>query len=249
MTAGSKGTVLVTGASSGVGNSLVRHLAGPYRVLAVARRIDRLERDFGDVPTVATHEVDLADLAGVRAFCDELLTDGEEVTHIVNNAGINYRETVTSLPLEAMTHSLDVNALAPLTIMQAFLPAMQARDFGRIVNVTSGAPLNCFPGFAAYSGSKALLNAITVTAAKEHEDANIRINLMSPGPVRSEMAPDAALDPAACHPTLDHLLEIPEDGPTGRFFWLGHEVPLTPDLAGVDWLRGEANGRLQPLDL
>ena len=248
MTSDSKGTVLVTGASSGVGNSLVHHLAGAYRVLAVARRIDRLERDFGGLPSVATHELDLADLAGVRTFCDELRAD-EEVTHIINNAGTSRRGTVTSLPLEAMTNSLNVNALAPLTIMQAFLPTMRERDFGRIVNVTSGAPLNCFPGFAAYSGSKALLNAITVTAAKEHEAANIRINLMSPGPVRSEMAPDAALDPAACHPTLDHLLEIPADGPTGRFFWLGHEVPLTPDLTGVDWLRGEANGRLEPLGL
>ena len=249
MSSGTKGTVLITGASSGVGNSLVHHLAGPYRVIAAARRIDRLQRDFGALPSVVTHGVDLADLDAVQNFCSALRSDGEVVTHIINNAGTNRRGGVASLPPEAMTTSLNVNAMAPLIIMQAFLPGMQARDFGRIVNVTSGAPLNCFPGFSAYSASKAALNAITVTAAKEHEATNIRINLMSPGPVRSEMAPDAALDPSACHATLDHLLELPADGPTGRFFWLGHEVPLVPDLSGVDWLQGEANGRLKPIDL
>ena len=236
---GGKGTVLVTGASSGVGNCIAHHLAGDFRVLAVARRYPHLVRDFADEPSVVPHRLDLADLGEVEALCDDLIEQGEQVTHIVNNAGVSKPGTIEALAVADLQLSLTINALAPLVIMQKLLPGMRERGFGRIINVTSGAPLNCFPGFAAYSGSKALLNAITVTAAQEYEDHDIRINLMSPGPVRTEMAPEAPMDPEVCLPTLDHLLELDAAGPTGRFFWLGYEVPLSPDLSGVDWLRGK----------
>jgi NAD(P)-dependent dehydrogenase (short-subunit alcohol dehydrogenase family) len=240
-----RATVPVTGASSGVGRSVVSHLAGSFRVIAVARRGDRLEEAFGSDDDVVICSLDLLNLSAVRDFCKEVLEAGPVVSHIINNAGINRPGGVTALEQREWDESVIVNAFAPLTIMRSFLPDMRARGFGRIVDVTSGAPLNCFAGYGAYSGSKALLNALTVTAAREFEAEDIRINLMSPGPVRSEMAPRAPLDPSACHPTVDFLLTLPADGPTGRCFWLGHEVPLFPDLAGVDWLAGEANGKLR----
>ncbi len=122
---------------------------------------------------------------------------------------------------------------------------MKKKNFGRIINVTSGAPLNCFPEYGIYSASKATLNALTVTAAKECAAFNIKINLMSPGPVRTEMAPDAPMDPSVCHPTADYLLGLGEDGPTGRFFWLGYEIPLFPNLEGIHWLEGRADERFK----
>lgn len=234
-------TVIVTGASSGVGNSVVKHLSGRFRVIAVARRIDRLEQDFGADPNVEIYSLDLRDDPAIRRFCEDLLLRDEAIGYIVNNAGINRPGPIVELDDNDVRTSIQVNALAPLAIMQAFLPDMAKRRFGRIVNVTSGAPLNCFAGFGAYSGSKALLNALTVTAAREFEHSNIRINLMSPGPVRSEMAPDASMDPEACHPTLDYLLAPDAGIPTGRFFWLGYEVPLVPEM-DIDWLNGWASG-------
>lgn len=235
------GTVIVTGASSGVGNSIVKHLSGRFRVIAAARRRDRLEEDFGADPNVEVHGLDLLDDRAVRRFCHRLLSRDVAVGYLVNNAGVNHPAPIVELDPDDLRRSIQVNALAPLAIMQAMLPDMARRGFGRVVNVTSGAPLNCFPGFGAYSGSKALLNALTVTAAREYADSNVRINLMSPGPVRSEMAPDAPMEPAACHPTLDHLLSPDPRTPTGRFFWLGYEVPLTPEL-DIDWLAGRATG-------
>ncbi len=200
-----------------------------------------MEQSFGADPNVEIHGLDLEDHAAVRQFCDALLSREEAIGFVVNNAGINRPGGILEIEDQALRASIQVNALAPLTIMQAFLPDMTRRGFGRIVNVTSGAPLNCFAGFGAYSGSKALLNALTVTAAREFEGANIRINLMSPGPVRSEMAPEAPMAPEACHPTLDYLMQSDPGVPTGRFFWLGYEVPLVPALA-IDWLNGRASG-------
>jgi NAD(P)-dependent dehydrogenase (short-subunit alcohol dehydrogenase family) len=234
-------TVLITGASSGVGCSLVEHLKESYTVIAVARRLKRMHRQFGDFCNVHCYRLDVSDPDHIR----ETLTTIREVhgpcLHLVNNAGIMHERAIRDLDANAFLYSLRVNAAGPLGLMQELLGDMVAHNYGRIINLTSGAPLNCFPGYAAYSASKAALNALTVTAAREHAKQNIRINLMSPGPVRTEMAPDAPMEPSVCHPTVDYLLGLDADGPTGRFFWLGYELPWAPELDGVQWLEGTAS--------
>lgn len=233
--------LFITGASSGVGCSLVHHLKDRFEVVAVARRLDRMNDAFGDDDAVHCYRLDLTDTDDLKERLDDIYDRHRPIPYLINNAGVNLGGRVEDLGDEAVTQSFRVNAFAPLTLMQTVLPDMQERGFGRIINLTSGAPLNCFPEYGAYSASKGALNAITVTAARENADANIKINLMSPGPVQTEMAPDAPMDPSACHPTADYLLDLDEDGPTGRFFWLGYEIPLFPDLSGVEWLEGEAD--------
>lgn len=236
-----KNKVLVTGATGGVGSTLCRHLSTRYHVLAVGRDARRLEKLNDELPDIETFSVDLASHGAVASWLDELMAVHPYIPYVINNAGINVRRTTEELETEVLLASLGVNAIAPWMIMARLLPAMRERAFGRVVNITSGAPLNCFAGFSAYSASKAALNALTVTAAQECQDQDIRINLMSPGPVRSGMSPSATLEPGICLPTLDYLLSIDRHGPTGRFFWLGYEIPLKPDLAGVDWLNGKAS--------
>ena len=235
--------ILVTGASSGVGLSLAHHLAGRYHVLAAARRIDRLREEFGRDPDVSVFEMDLAEPSSVVAALDAMLSRHEAIPYLVNNAGVMLRSSLAELDEAGLLRSLQVNALSPALIMRRLLAGMKARGFGRVINMTSGAPLNCFPEFGAYSASKGALNALTVTVARECAGQDIKINLMSPGPVRSEMAPEGPLDPAVCHPTADYLLSLGEDGPTGRFFWMGYEIPLFPDLSGIEWLEGRADER------
>ena len=238
-------TVLITGASSGVGHALTHHLASDYRVIAVARRIDRLREAFGTYANVECVELDLSDSGQLREFTQGLPQRYGYIPYLINNAGVNIRVEVSELTHEQLSRSVAVNAVAPLALMQALLPQMQKENFGRIVNVTSGAPLNCFAQFGAYSASKAALNALSVTAAREYQDYNIKINLMSPGPVQSEMAPQAPMSPDVAFPTVEYLLSLPPDGPTGRFFWLGYEIPLFPDLDGIEWLEGRASSRFR----
>ncbi len=237
--------LLVTGASSGVGLSLVRHLCRRFEVVAVARRLDRLETAFAGERNVVVRQADLSQPAPVAQLTDWLLARYSHVPYVINNAGVNLAGPMDTLALEDVSRSVMVNALAPFMILKALLPGMKAKNFGRVVNITSGAPFNCFPGYGAYSASKAMLNALTITVAKECAGYDIRINLMSPGPVRTEMAPTATMDPAVCHPTVDYLLGLDAQGPTGRFFWLGYEIPLFPDLAGIDWLAGTATAKFK----
>jgi 3-oxoacyl-[acyl-carrier protein] reductase len=235
--------VLVTGASSGVGLSLAKYLSSRYEVVAVARRVDKMKEELRGESGITIRRADLSKTNDVLDLVAWLKSEFDHVPFVINNAGVNIRGGIEALSLEQVKHCIAVNALAPFLILNGLLPAMKANNFGRVINVTSGAPLNCFPEFAAYSASKGALNALTVTCAKECADLNIRINLMSPGPVRTEMAPNASMDPSACHPTVDYLLGLDEHGPTGKFFWLGYEIPMFPDLSGIDWLAGKADSR------
>ncbi len=235
--------ILITGASSGVGLSLCRYLSGRFFVIAVARRIDKMRQEFSGNDNIVTYKADLSNSTEVDNLMDTILKNHGYIPYVINNAGVNIQSSVEGLDLNKVLQSLNVNAISPLIIMKTVLPKMKGNNFGRIINLTSGAPLNCFPEYAAYSGSKGALNAYTVTAAKECASYNIKINLMSPGPVKTEMAPNAQLDPSACHPTVDYLLSMDENGPTGCFFWLGYEIPLFPNLEGVEWLQGKADAR------
>jgi 3-oxoacyl-[acyl-carrier protein] reductase len=237
--------LLITGASSGVGLSLARYLSDRYEVVAVARRRERMQEALGNRPQVTIRQSDLSQPAEVEQLVDWLKSQFGHVPYVINNAGVNIRGAIDALNHDQVTRSMTVNTLAPLAILRALLPGMKTNNFGRVINITSGAPLNCFPEFGAYSASKGALNALTVTCAKECAALNIRVNLMSPGPVRTEMAPDASMDPSACHPTVDYLLDLDGQGPTGRFFWLGYEIPLFPNLEGIDWMGGKADARFK----
>lgn len=228
-----------------MGLSLARHLSDRFEVIAVARRLERMREAFHDRPQIILRQADLSKAEEVDELAQWLKAEFGFVPFVINNAGVNQKGSIEALTLEDVQRSLMVNALAPFMILRALIPGMKANNFGRVINITSGAPLNCFPEFSAYSASKGTLNALTVTCARECANFNIRINLMSPGPVRTEMAPNATMDPSACHPTVDYLLGLDESGPTGRFFWLGYEIPLFPNLEGIDWLAGKADSRFK----
>jgi NAD(P)-dependent dehydrogenase (short-subunit alcohol dehydrogenase family) len=237
--------MLITGTTSGVGLSLANHFAGRFKVIAVGRKEEKLTALFGGNPNVATWRVDLSDPEAVVRAADGILDRFGPIAYLINNAGVNIKGACDQISHEQFLYSQRVNVVAPLIILQKLLPGMKARNFGRVIHITSGAPFNCFPEYSAYSASKASLNALTVTAAHECSQFNIKINLMSPGPVRSNMAPEAPMEPSVCHPTADYLMSLDPDGPTGRFFWLGYEIPLFPDLEGIHWLEGKADERFK----
>ena len=235
--------LLLTGASSGVGNSLVHHLSRDFHVLAAARRREKMEKEFAGLDSVTCYSVDLSERTEVDNFLRQVRDEHGPILYLINNAGVNINGSIREVNMEKVEYSMSVNAYAPLQLMKGVLRDMVEHKFGRIINVTSGAPLNCFADYASYSSSKAALNALTVTAAREYRGENIKINLMSPGPVQTEMAPNASMDPSVCHDTVDYLLSLENDGPTGRFFWLGYEIPIFPDLEGVEWLDGKASDK------
>jgi 3-oxoacyl-[acyl-carrier protein] reductase len=236
-----KPLILITGVTSGVGLSLTHYLANRFRIIALGRNSDKLHELYTHHRDVTYYAVDLSRPDETVNLVKKIFNTFHYIPYLINNAGVNIKANIVDVGYDQIMSSINVNAIAPLIVMQHILPMMKINNYGRIINITSGAPLNCFPGFVAYSTSKGMLNALTVTTAREYAEFNIKINLMSPGPVRSNMAPQASMDPAVCHPTVDYLLKLDENGPTGKFFWLGYEIPLFPDLEGIEWLEGKAD--------
>ena len=237
--------IFITGASSGVGEALVHFFANKdYEVIAAARRHEKLKTLFSKYDNVKSYYLDLNSIENTKIVSNKINKDYPYIPYLINNAGINIPTEIANIDEENLLQSMYVNAFNPLLLTKNILPKMVQHNFGRIINITSGAPLNCFPKFGLYSASKAALNAFTVTMAKEYDKYNIKINLMSPGPIKTEMVPDGPMEPSVCFPTIDYLTEIDESGPTGKFFWLGYDVPLFPDLEGVNWLEGIGNEKL-----
>lgn len=225
--------ILITGGSSGLGASLVGHLAGDYEVLTVARRIDRMNREYADEPHVHPYELDLADSDAIADLLGELLDDHGVIPYLVNCAGTWNPKPVVELTQADMLHAMQVDAFAYVHTMRELLPAMREQDFGRIVNFGGSGVLIPSKGWAANYAAGMARHAYSVAAALENDDRDIKINLLGPGPSNTEMYP-GALSPTACHPTVDYLLNLDSDGPTGRFFWLGYELPMFPDLGETD---------------
>lgn len=238
-----KNKLLITGANGGIGYSLVNYLSSRFHIIAIARNIDSLR----NMSNVTPYQLDLTEPLQVSECLDQIIEEQGYIPYLINNAGIMTKGKIQELNNKQVTESFHVNSIEPLFIMQKLLFSMQKNNYGRIINVTSGAPLNCSESFGAYSASKAALNAFTVTAAKENYSYNIKINLMSPGPCKTKMAPDGTMDPSACHPTVDYLLSLDNEGPTGEFFWLGYKIPLFPKLDGISWLEGKAHERYEKI--
>lgn len=237
--------IFITGCSSGVGKMFAENLSDEFHVIAAARRIEKMEKEFEDTENISVYKIDLNDLQMTKKVIDEMIQEHGYIPYLINNAGVNVNEKVGDLDEDELMMSFNVNVISPSITMKKLLPMMKENNFGRIINMTSGAPMNNMEGYAAYSASKAALNSLTITAAREYSDHNIKINLMSPGPVKTEMAPQAEKDPSICLPTAKYLLNLDEDGPTGKFFWLGHEVPIFADLEGVNWLEGKPSKNMR----
>ena len=172
-------TILVTGASRGIGLATARLLAERgHAVVGIARR------PAEDFPG----EFVAADL-GDRALLAEALDDvvrNHDVDGIVNCAGLNVPELLGDVDLDHLHQVLDLNIRASVQCTQAVLPGMQARRYGRIVNISSRGALGR-PKRTSYSAAKAGLIGMTRTWALELATSGITANVVSPGPTETEM--------------------------------------------------------------
>jgi NAD(P)-dependent dehydrogenase (short-subunit alcohol dehydrogenase family) len=173
-------TVLVTGASRGIGLATCRRLAARgCRVIGMARH----EPDGGFPGEFFA--VDLGDRAATATALGDIAA-GYAVDGLVNNVGVNIVEPLDEVDLDHFDHVVDLNLRAAIQCAHAVLPGMRERGYGRIVNIASRAALGR-RGRTSYTASKAGLIGMTRTWAIELAPHGITVNVVSPGATATEM--------------------------------------------------------------
>lgn len=175
-----RSTVLVTGASRGIGRATAERLA------AAGHQVVGFARHPGEAPFPGVFmPVDLADPKATQAALDEA-TGRFEIGGLVNNLGLNVLQPLGAIDIDSFARVIDVNLRTAIQCAQAVLPGMRARQHGRIVNVASRALLGR-QDHSSYAAAKAGMVGLTRTWALELAAHGITANVVAPGPTATEM--------------------------------------------------------------
>jgi len=190
---------LVTGASRGLGLEVARLLAARgVRLILTARGGEALEQAADDLAGFAGLVAlpgDIADPRHAERLVALGVTQFGHIDLLVNNAstlGPTPMPHLEALPLGALDRVIRVNVSAPLHLMQLVLPQMRARGTGTIVNVTSDAAVQAYPGWGGYGVSKAALEHLSRVFASEVAGSGVRIYVVDPGEMNTRMYRDAS---------------------------------------------------------
>ncbi|GAA3741855.1 SDR family oxidoreductase [Streptomyces tremellae] len=183
--------VLVTGASSGIGEATARRLAAAgHRVVLGARRADRIAAVAADIEAAGGsadhHVLDVTDPKSVLAFAAAARARHGRIDVLVNNAGLMALAPLDAVRTDEWDRMIDVNVRGVLHGIAAVLPQMRAQGSGHVVNVASVAGLRVDPTAAVYCATKYAVRAISEGLRQESRE--VRVTVVSPGFTRSELA-------------------------------------------------------------
>ena len=242
-------TALITGGGTGIGAAIAKRFVSEGATVVITGRREAL-----------LEEVKNRLLEGsVKVFAGDVVTDAEAMTEaalsvsgridiLVNNAAVDPEGTVTEMPEDEWRKTIDTNLTGPFLLMKAVLPHMIDAGRGSIINMSSLAGLRCIPSMAAYSTTKAGLIGLTKAAAFDFGKYGIRVNVICPGPVKTEtmdraMAPvaselgtgiDGAYDRLACFLPLKRSADASEVAGTATFLASDDASYITGAVITVD---------------
>lgn len=190
-----RGTALVTGASSGIGLATAAALADDgWQVVATARIPERAEVLIAlaaDRPTITTHQLDVTSAESVADCVNSLLADRGGIDLLVNNAGAGHRGTLEQLSDAEFEQSLAVNFYGVARVTRAVLPGMRAAGQGRIITVTSMNGVVAMPFSDAYNAAKFAVEGLMEGLAPVLREFGISVSILEPGPVRTSFLRNA----------------------------------------------------------
>jgi NADP-dependent 3-hydroxy acid dehydrogenase YdfG len=183
--------ILITGASSGIGESTARVLAGKgARVVLGARRTDRLEKLVREIRDAGGegqfHTLDVTSLNDVQAFAGFALETYGRIDVVINNAGVMPLSKFEELKIDEWNRMIDVNLRGVLHGIAAALPVMRKQGHGQFVNVSSTAGHTIYATAGVYSATKSAVLALSEALRQEND--RIRVTIISPGVTQSELA-------------------------------------------------------------
>lgn len=219
-------TVLITGASRGIGAAAARSFAAAgAQVALVARSGDEIGALADEIgPAARAYACDVSDFAALAAAVQQAESDLGPVSVLINNAGvISPIGRIAEIDPAAWARVIDINLTGVFNGMRVVLPGMVARGGGTILTVSSGAAHNPLEGWSHYCASKAGAAMLTRALDLEYRAAGIRAMGLSPGTVATEMQVEikaSGLNPVS---QLDFSVHIPADWPARALVWMCSE--------------------------
>ena len=187
-------TVLITGATSGIGEATARLLAkdGSFRLILCGRRVDRLEllkAELSQCCSIVTRAFDVRDREAMHTAIDSLEGEFSRIDILINNAGNAHgMDPFQSGSEEDWEQMLDINVKGLLMITRKISPSMVAQGSGQIINVGSIAGKEPYPNGNVYCASKAAVDAVTQGMRMDLHMHNIRVSAIHPGLVETEFS-------------------------------------------------------------
>ncbi|EGQ7780374.1 TPA: SDR family oxidoreductase [Vibrio parahaemolyticus] len=181
-----KKLVVITGASSGIGEAIARRFSEEgHPLLLVARRVERLEAL--NLPNTLCEKVDVTDQASLITAIEKAEAQFGPADVLVNNAGVMLLGQIDTQDAAEWKRMFDVNVLGLLNGMHSVLASMKARNSGTIINISSIAGKKTFPDHAAYCGTKFAVHAISENVREEVAASNVRVTTIAPGAAETEL--------------------------------------------------------------
>ena len=194
---GSGETVLITGASSGIGESLAACFAkGGFDLVLVARSADKLEALAARLSSqyegrVLVEPADLAKPDSARKLAATMKRRKQSIDVLVNNAGVMEHGPFAAMPDKRHQELIDLNVSGLTSMLAHFLPPMLARGHGRILNVASVAAFQPVPTLATYAATKAYVLSLTESLSEELKGTGVSITALCPGITATNMLSSA----------------------------------------------------------
>lgn len=194
-------TILITGASSGIGAALAMEFARRgYGLALAARRRARIEAmipalQAAGAARVVPIELDVTQADAVAPAVQQAAAALGRLDIVVANAGVGYHTPTGRSRLEHIRETIDVNLTGAIATIEAALPVMRAQGGGQVVGVTSVAGARGLPGYSAYGASKAGLHRYLQTLRVESAGSGVRVTELAPGFIDTEMNRGAAARP------------------------------------------------------
>ncbi len=173
--------IVITGATSGIGEAAARKLAHAGATLVLAgRNEEKLAALARELPGSVAVRADMAHQADIANLIDRALEVDGRIDILINNAGVGMYGPFAEIDLDEYRHMMNVNLFGPVYAMKLVIPRMRAQGGGMILNVSSRVSKNYFPNLSAYASTKYALNAISLTAREELKGDNIIVSVMHP---------------------------------------------------------------------
>lgn len=179
-------TVLITGASAGIGKATAIYLAeNGYKVYGAARRIEKMQdlKEYGIKPV----SLDVASDESLVACVEQILREAGCIDVLINNVGSGYYGAMEDMPIADSKYQMEVNVFGVARLIQLILPSMRKNNFGKIVNISSVGGKVTLPMGGWYHASKFAMEGMSDALRKEVKSFGIDVIVIEPGGTKSEM--------------------------------------------------------------